>query len=470
MWTDAENVAFLEAAVKKAAGRKLAHQAPWATFGLQPKPDDQRIVGLAQARVNDKRRTFFGTVDSVWMWEGSDYIKLVDGVRYTLRETTFQPFSAWSFVVWGSFLLATNGVHEPLVWENIVGPAVPLGTPFPTAEIFLKRGPYVIAFNTGKYTLGSQLAGGPNCIHWSGFLDQTQWDVLDPASHSGDLYLEDLEDRIIAAASLAEGIAVYSGDSMHFLREVGYPNYFGVQKALDGIGAVSKHSVVSVGALNYGLGRQGFWKTDGVRVDYISTPALQRWVENNINWAQKSKVVAWHDESNRQVIWYFPDGASEWNSRGLAYNYINDAWAPLSRGLHSAIERNVFDFALTGGENGAVYFEGKGVDDDQAPVECFLRSKPMDLGEGDGYKFVDLCKLRLQEVVGDVSIRLGVQDYIDENPRWGDWQPIGRPMQELFWYLSGRYLVFELRAKGPGSWFEFSGISFYGNVDGGYAL
>lgn len=473
LWIDARNVVFQDEVVRKLKGWENFFVPPWVRTNVNvPRPTSEVINALAQDRDGGFRRLYFATLDTVWTFDGNrSYRRLGTGFGGFVSGTQFEPPTRWSLEPFGRFLLATNGVDQPQIWRNNGAGSIlePLPTPFTTAQIFLNWRAFVLAFNTSSYSLdgGVTTTGGPQHIAWCSIDDVDAW-IPDPANQAGDLTLRDLESEIVAAVPLQETIAVYGFESMHIVSFLGDPFYFGAQRALDGIGAVGKNSVVSVGSENFGLGRQGFWRTDGVQFTYIDKPAIWRQVQETTNWSQAAKTACFHDEENYQVVWYVPSGTSSENNIGYAYNYINRSWSIHDRGFSAAINRQVFDFPITADTSGFLFFKNKGLNDGNGALEAFVQTKPLSLEVDDFYKYLDRVKLKLRDLDGDVRLRVGVQEYLDQPIEWLQLESdvVDEASREIYLRRSAVYWTFRLEAAGIGSDFSWAGLQGFGQIDG----
>lgn len=161
-----------------------------------------------------------------------------------------------------------------------------------TAEIFITRGPHILAFNTSL---------NDKEFIFSDADDPDTW-VTASDNLAGALTIRELKSPIRAAVPLGQSIAVYGDDQMFLVSYLANDLVFGYRPALNGIGAVSKHAVVAVGRRNFGLARQGFYVTDGAQFEYIDVP-IRKWFRDNVIGSQLSKAIAFHDEKNNNVRW-----------------------------------------------------------------------------------------------------------------------------------------------------------------------
>lgn len=391
LWADGENVVFQDNVVSRAPG--------WRPCGISEGPI--RRIAQAYGGVSGAQRIYFATDVELRCWQ--------EGMGVVVLQTGLQSSQNWHLVPYGNWLIASNGKDRLQRWAGSFGAkAGPINTtPFVWAKILKLYGPHLVAMNTDL---------GRNQIFWCHEDDVETWESTSTNS-AGELVIRDLESEIVAAEPLGEDIAMYSKDGMSLLSYLGMPYIFGARKLLDSIGAASPTSVVSVGRQNLGLGLQGFWITDGGLYEYIDTP-VRELVRRYLDWERVRQVVAYHDEWQQQVIWFYPqvDVPGE-NSAGLGFNYKTGAWSRYNFGRTAADPRRVFDYPLTGDSSG-VYYQGLGLGAGALPIGGWIQTKPLDMGAPERYKRVQQLRLGLTNYSSDLIVKLGSQRDPDASIDW----------------------------------------------------
>lgn len=322
-----------------------------------------------------------------------------------------------------------------------------------SVEVFVNRGPHILGFNTSNSSKE---------FVWCDADDVDTW-VTDTDNLAGALQIRELKSGIVAAVPLGSRIAVYGADQMFLVSYLGNELVFGYQPAMDGIGAVSKHSVVAVGRKNYGLSSQGFFVTDGASYDYIDEPATRNYFKDNANQGQLVKAAGYHDEENNQVRWYFPTDSSA-NTKGVSYNYKSGEWSLLDGNRACGAERLLLSSPITGSETGIIYKEGVGANADGTAMTAWVRSKPMDAGNADLVKELD--SIRLGFVGTGLQYRTGWSETEDGSINWNDYAS----MDEGFGFhnlrTAGRWLHFELYSDTLNAQWEVMSADFIGRMEG----
>lgn len=434
LWADGENVYFDEFGVKSMPGWSFQHQNTIEAAA--------QIGGLAQGQDGNFIRIAYGTEENLYFFE--------PGVGATHLRTGFNG-NRWSIIPFGTWFLFSNGVDPVQIWKNS-GLATDLaGTNFTSAEILLQRGPHILAVNTSN---------GGNWVQWSHIDDPEQW-IPTPTNAAGDLPIREITGDILAAVPLGTNFMLYGHDVAVLLQYLGAPLYFGSRPAINGIGAVGKYSVASVGNSNYGFGEGGFFRTDGVNFQYIDEP-VKGWIAENLNQGAKREIRAYHDEVETTVRWSIPTGGSVVPNAGLSYNYKQNAWSVHDHGWEAADERQLFGYPI-GARGDSIYFIGDGNNADTAPINRRIQTKPINGDAPDLFKYFDVVRVLAQRNAG-LRVRVGFLDEIDAPIEWEDyanWE------EKLYGFVrSAVYIVFEFSSVDLDADWLVNGFEAYGWPDG----
>lgn len=322
-----------------------------------------------------------------------------------------------------------------------------------TIEIFVNRGPHILGFNTSN---------SDKEFIWCDADDPDTW-VTATDNLAGALQIRELKSPIRAAVPLGDRIAVYGDDQMFLVSYLGNELVFGYIPALNGIGAVSKHSVVPVGRQNYGLSQQGFYITDGSGFQYIDEPAIRKYYKDNGNKNQMAKAIAFHDEENTQVRWYFPTGETDITG-GVSFNYKLGVWSILGNARTSGVERVTLESPVTGDKTGKIYKEGVGTSADGSGIVAWVRSKPLDFGDADRVKELD--SIRIGYVGSGLTYRVGWSETENGTITWTDYASVDEGFDFENIRTAGRWLYLELYSSGINANWEVMAIDAIGRIEG----
>jgi hypothetical protein len=402
--------------------------------------------------INVTLNIFWGDQSKLYEW---DTISVTEATGFTGQTdaTVLNPATQWSFAPYGSWMIATNGVDVPQVHKGTSFAALNVESQFTTAEIFIFRGPHLLAFNTSVNDKG---------FLWSDTDNPEVW--LPTASNAaGDLVIREAQSEIMAAVPLGQNIAVYTKEDSYIVSYVGSPNYFGYRPGATGIGALSKHSVVSVGRQNFGWGRQGIWVSDGVGAKYIDAP-VREYLSDNVNFTQGSKICSFHDEENKAVKWFYQSTSGSDVDAGVGYNYETGEWFLLGYGRTACAERNVFDYALGADSGGEIYYENFGDDADGSALISWVRTRPLDGGVVDFIKEIEA--LRVGYTGSGLKYRIGTQEDQTDEVLWTAYFDVKDGFSEALERVSGRYLTLEFYSNAVGANWDLSRVDVHGRVSG----
>lgn len=396
LWADGQNVLFQRGGVMKSRGYAAAFSAP----------DSNPIQGFTQTALSGVLTMYFGDTEKIWEYNGS-LTEIGSGYSGNADETSVAKASHWSMVDWGEWLFATNGIDAPQVYKGSACADMEGGAPA-TAEIFIKKKNFLLAFNTDL---------GENWFEWCDLDDPDDW-VPTETNAAGNLPIRELS-GFIAAEHLGEHIAVYDKDVMAICSYIGAPLYWNGRLALEGIGAVGKKAVCAEGRRNWGFSTKGLWVTDGSTYEYIDEPEMKEYLQDNFNWNQKSKTVVFHDEVNTAIGISYPKvGGSGDNSETILYNYKNKSWTRKSYGISAYSSQDDFQYPILGLPDGAVVFGENTYNLDGEAMSAYVTTKPLDMDRDDLYKFIDEIKIKLKEFSGTISVEIGGHDDLDDAIDW----------------------------------------------------
>lgn len=330
---DGRNVVFTEFSVQPVAGQQL----------LFSRIQNATVAGLRASFISGTPTLFVAYLDSIYKWTSGTPSSVGSGYTGVADATSTAPATRWSMERWGTWMLATNGVDAAQVYKGTSFGAL-AGTTFSTAEIFARRTPFMLAFNTSN---------GGDRIEWCHDDDVETW-TPSATNKAGNLNVRDLNGDIVCAKPLQNEVAFYTENEAGIVSFIGTPNWFGADVTQEGIGAVSKNAVAVVGNMHYGFGPRGIWRSDGLNHEYASQPAVHDFIFNTFNYAQRSKVAAWHDSLESCVVFWYPSTA-DYNDIGVRFNYRNGSWSIEASPRNLAEDSGAFRYGITADRFGDIY-------------------------------------------------------------------------------------------------------------------
>ncbi len=454
LWVDGRNVEFNDGKVRKQKG----WTAPFTKPGSAP------VRGINQLVKAGVQTLYWGDQAKLYKWNSTTVSTEGTGYTMPLDQSSTVKAGFWSLVPWGTWMAATNGTNGMLVDKQDGSGFVAMGgTPPATAEIILKKGVQLVAFNTDL---------GGTYMEWCDDDDLDEW----VTGNAGNLNIRDLDSEIKAATEIGDRIAVYSENTMAL---VSYPLsgfIFGAKFAIKGIGAVSKAAVVTRGNLNYGISSNGVWKTDGVSFEYIDTPRVKKWLLDNANWDQITKVNGVLHEAIGCIEWSIPIGTSTEPNRGLFYNFITDSWGFRDYGRTSQMPRGVFDKPYAADVNGNVYQHETGANADGSAITAYVQTKPFNSVNEDNEEvdtLLQYIRLLLDEFdapTGTFKLYIGTQRNLDDDITWEEAEKAlesdGKKIFTTTDTEESLYISLKFESTGLGTTWAISGIKLFGESGG----
>lgn len=398
LWQTGIGVQFVNGKVVRKREPKLLLRGPSAS-----------ICGIGQQRLSNSQQVlWFVAGTEVWRWDKFSYAEILDVISLDAQRGPFVDFlfyGNWTFINTG---IGTITRHSETGLDTF--PEMPSNV-----AVLLKHLSFLMALGTGNRGVA---------ISWSDANAVDKW-VPAAANSAGDLFFEELEDRIVAGAPIGDDIACYSANQLAVATFIGDPFYFGKRKLLSGIGAVGKKAVTSVANLNYGVSRNGCWMTDGSQYQYIDEGKLNRYFQDKVDWERAAQIVVSRNELLRTIEFFFPlrDDTFE----GWGYDPQFGTWSKI---LHYPMQdhRTIFGNVIAGDTLGNLWLKDRAEFNTQ-PMS--LRTKPMlmQLQSENGItdvhiqSKVDEIELLLHSAQ-NVDVRIGSSMDAKTEPKWSAWLPV----------------------------------------------
>ena len=246
---------------------------------------------------------------------------------------------------------------------------------------------HVIAF-------GADDIGGSSDVNGSGVQDpllirfSTQEDPLNwyPLSENtaGDLRLG-AGSTFMQAVETKREILVWTDTALHSMRFIGPPFTFGIQQLASGITIASANAAVASEDFVFWMGIDSFFIYAGQTAQLPCT--VKDKVFADFNLSQIQKVASGINSEFSEVTWFYPSASSEENNRYVTYNYLEKVWTFGTIARTAWLDRGTRTFPLATGD-GYLYSHEIGYDDDGSPMDSFIESAVMDMGDGDRFTYI----------------------------------------------------------------------------------
>ena len=169
----------------------------------------------------------------------------------------------------------------------------------------------------------------PYRVRWSAFNNPAGTWTDDIATQSGAVDMDAAYDEVTAIAGGRYGL-ICQKDAISRIVYTGGSSAFSKELIEEQRGCIAPASVVRVGAFAFGLGRDGFWQSNGATVQLISSGRVWEWFQTNVDPVLVEKTQATVDYRNRCIMWnFFPSGTTT-RARQLIWSWDQNKWSAAS--------------------------------------------------------------------------------------------------------------------------------------------
>lgn len=322
------------------------------------------------------------------------------------------------------------------------------------------RDRHVIAFGANY---GGSTAQDPLIIRFSSQEDPYTWSAS-ATNTAGDLRLGS-GSSIIRAVETKREIVVFTDIAVYSLQYIGPPYTFGIQQLGAGISVSGFNCFCNVDDTVFWMGKNAFYVYSG-KVDNLPCP-VKEFVFGNLNFAQSDKIYAVSNSEFGEITWYYPSADSEENDLYVTFNFVDKVWTCGILARSAMLDRGIRLYPIGAGVDGYLYNHELGFNDGsttpETPLNAYLESSPMDIGEGDRFSFVRRLLPDVSFVDSDnspqLSITLKTQNYPGSNYASGSDDAIVQtavvPVQQFTPVknirLRGRSVIFRIESNRVGT-------------------
>ena len=297
------------------------------------------------------------------------------------------PATIWSFAMWGEDLTGcTPDDGDLYLWDTSVGTGtiaarVANSPQFITATIVT---PQRIQMCFGGVASGGAEANADRRkVFWSDSEDNTDWTAT-TTNQAGDAVIESTGD-LLGAVLVRGRILIFTTADAHTASYVGLPYVYQFDNVGDDCGPVSINAVVVANNTAYWMGRNanGFFMYDGYTRNIPCD--VEEFVTTNMNEAQSSKTVGWHNSLYSEVVWFYPGSGTEVDAY-VSYNYLENHWSVGTLARTSTTSRGIFAFPILFDSSGNPYeheIGGVYADLSGTTYTPYIESGPIQLGIGN---------------------------------------------------------------------------------------
>ena len=339
-------------------------------------------------------------------WGAGPWSRGAWGSAYSLA-TSGQTLRIWSHDNFGEDLLFNVRDEGIYYWDKTSGTSsrgVALNslsganyTPTIAKQIMVSdTDRHVIAFGCDSQT--NPGVQDPLLIRFSDQESLTEWEAT-ATTTAGDLRLGS-GSEIVVAVETRQQIVVFTDTSLYAMQYLGPPFTFGIQMISENTTIAGPLTAIPVDDQVYWMGQTEFYVYNGA-VQRVPC-SVRDYVFDNMNTNQIEKVTAALNTENSEVWWFYPSSGSSENDRYVVYNYLEQAWYYGTMARTCWVDRGIEQYPVAAGTDGYLYNHELGFDDGSnspaTAITAYVRSSPMDLGDGEQFTFV-------RRMIPDISFR-----------------------------------------------------------------
>lgn len=276
----------------------------------------------------------------------------------------------WSADRFGNLIITTPGTQTGLYsWASTTSTLPVLVTNAPTAIN------YVFSSDNIAITLGA--SDTPNRIKWSDQGNLTVWSAT-AQNQAGE---DDIEGaaKFISHAPMQGFNLLFTNTQVYSFRYIGSPFIWQTQLIEAGKGLIAQNARIVVNGICYWMGNHNFYWYNGGNIDILPSnttneSTIRKYVFNNLNWANASKIFCWYNADFNEINWHYPSGTITEPNAIARFNILDRTWcmdtADRTAAEYPAIQQ-LFPY-LVDTDNNILQYEN-GYDDDIAslPFACY---------------------------------------------------------------------------------------------------
>lgn len=375
----------------------------------------------------------------------------------------------WSLDNWGEDLIASPREGQIYVWDKSVGlgARATVITEAPLTNLRVIVSPE----NRQLISLGAHngLTDDPLLVTWTDNEDFTTW-IPATDNTAGDKRL-DQGAVLVTAIPTRVGILVFTDKSVHIMQATGGKAIYSFRQVGSGISVAGPASVTDANGVVYFMGSTNFYVYDGsLRVlpcpvwTHVFDP-----IENTraLNRDQAFSTFCSHSKDFNEVWWFYPSQGEATNDQYVIYNYLEEIW------YYGEMERASFhDFSPFielpfGFDNeGNMYTHEDGTDDALDPLNSFIESGDLSIGDGDELIHVSKLIPDFDRLVGSVDVELKGRKYPQKTQFIKGPYAASSTSDEMGVRIRARQIALKISQSGIGESFRMGSWRARGRPDG----
>ena len=261
-------------------------------------------------------------------------------------------------------------------------------------------------------------------LRFSSQEDTSTW-IPARTNSAGSFRIQD-GSKIITAVRSRGAILVWTDKSLHSLNFVGQPFVFGLSQLASNCGAVSPNCAVDVNGTSFWMSQEAFFLFDGA-VKKLPC-SVQDFVFDDFNLTQQPLVFAGVNTDYNEITWFYASSGSNFIDRNVTFNYLEGTWYTNTLARTTWLDRGVYQIpyateysstvvgdtpTVLGATDGStlVFSHEQGVDDEQAAMNCFIKSGDFDIQDGEQILSISRMIPDFKNQKGSANVLLSFSNY-----------------------------------------------------------
>ena len=312
VWTNANNIRFVDGMAAQAAGYKDLYPSP-AVIPYHVLPVE--VLGV---------RT--------WIYAGTNKIyTVINGAVHTniTRQTASVDVNynavrnGWTSSVLGGIPIINNGADTPQQWL-LTGKATAL-TNWPANNLCKAMRTYknsLIALNITKASINY-----PYMVKWShpaqaGTVPST-WDIADATKDAGEFDLSEGFDSIVDGLPLRDSFIIYKQSSIWRMDYTGGVLVYKFQKIVSNQGLMARNCAVEINGMHFVFSNSDCIVHDGQTTQSVLDKQTRRDLFMQINSNRAEQCFVFIDYAYNEVFACYPSLTSNTCNRAMVWNYVD---------------------------------------------------------------------------------------------------------------------------------------------------
>ena len=304
---------------------------------------------------------------------------------------------------WGEDLIFCPSGDRPYYYDSSTDTSqiVSANTPDNNQGIVVTEQRHLVCFGSD---------GDPMKVSWSDQEDFTQWTAASDNDAGSNLLSGGT--IMVGGKRLRGGNILLWSDTTAFLMQFTADTLvFNFNIVGTNCGLIAPKASVEVGGMSFWMTKQNFFMYDGYAKKLNSSP-IERFVFDDFNFDQRSKVFAAHNSKHDEVWWFYPTATSTFNNRYVIYNMKEGTWSVGTMDRSAWIDAPTWPYPLASNEDGVsyIYQHEFGTDDDGIAMDCTLQTAPLDIADGEQITDLFGWVPDFEDQTGDILLTVDLKD------------------------------------------------------------